>query len=128
MGVEVRVLSPAQKMPEIYLERIPSIGEGNGIGFAAITREGETLGTVFGKLIEEDITELESIHVNDSSRRNGIGGTLLAAIFEWARDMGANRITGEFLPEATISPEEVERFYKKRGVVVMDGGRLEGNL
>jgi len=115
-------------MSEVYLERIPFIDEGDGIGFVARTREGETLGTVFGELIEEGILELESIYVNCFSRRNGIGGILLAAIFDWARDMGANKIIGEFKPEATVSPGEVERFYLNRGLRVVDGGRLEGNL
>lgn len=99
------------------------------VSFLAIDEaSGEVLGSVFAGLVGDHQLQLDLIQTNPPLRGQGIGGALLAAAIGWGKDRGAARITGEFKPDPFAKPEDVARFYAKRGISVTADGNLEGKL
>ena len=61
-------------------------------GFFVAEGEGRLLGFAVGKVIGSDtesVGELESVAVEASARRRGVGRALCAAVAEWCRERGA---------------------------------------
>lgn len=101
--------------------------DGHDVSFLAIDTSGDVLGSAFAAL-ENDTLRLDCIQANPPVRKRGIGGALLAAVIGWGRERGAVRLTGEFKPDPFSKPEDVARFYAKRGISVTLDGNLDGKL
>jgi ribosomal-protein-alanine N-acetyltransferase len=64
-------------------------------GFFVAEQEGRLLGFAVGKVIgssADGVAELESVAVEASARRGGIGRALCAAVAEWCRERGATAL------------------------------------
>jgi len=85
-------------------KEIIALSEDQRVGFAIGTLAGE-------KLI------LEAINVSPPFRRRGFGSQMLQTLENWARNNGAETLTGEFLPEAGMR-KPVAGFYEKNRVTV----------
>lgn len=102
--------------------------DGHDVSFLAIDLYGEVLGSAFAAL-EDDALRLDLIQTNPPKRGHGIGAALLAAVIDWGKNRGAHRIAGgKFSPDPFAKPDDVRRFYAKRGISVTEEGNLEGNL
>lgn len=100
---------------------------GHDVSFLAIDPSGDIIGSAFAAL-EDDALRLDLIQTNPPLRGRGIGSALMAAVIGWGRERGAVRLTGEFKPDPFAKPEDVARFYAKRGISITVDGNLDGKL
>ena len=75
--------------------------------------KGEIIGVCALKLITTAHAELKSMHVLASSRGQGIGGSLLTHVIEYARAGGIERISLETSPEDAFA--SARRLYSSQG-------------
>ena len=112
----------------LTINRLETGYDDHFVSFLAINEaSGEVLGSAFAGL-DADQLRLDLIQTNPPQRGRGIGGALLAAVIGWGRKRGAIQIIGEFKPDPFSKPEDVERFYAKRGISVTADGNIEGEL
>jgi GNAT superfamily N-acetyltransferase len=86
-----------------------------------LARDGErALGHLVGRVLEPDtlrpgtrVAVLESMRVVPEARGRGVGGRLVAAFFDWARECGAVRAS----VTAYTANEGAQRFYARHGFV-----------
>lgn len=84
---------------------------------------GTAVASVIGIMLE-----LESIHTDPLSRKNGVASALLHEVRNWGRQMGADYLTGELVVRRdTSTVEEVVSWYRHRGIDVVKG-KLVGRL
>jgi GNAT superfamily N-acetyltransferase len=84
-----------------------------------LARDGDrALGHLVGRVLEPDtlradtrVAVLESIRVDPAARGRGVGGSLVAAFFDWARERGAVRAG----VTAYAANEGARRFYARHG-------------
>jgi len=89
----------------------------------ALAHDGDAvLGHLVGKLAEPNsfrtrrIAVLESIRVAPGSRGQGVGGQLVGAFFDWARDRGAEVAS----VTAYAANDGAQRFYRRHGFTPHD--------
>jgi GNAT superfamily N-acetyltransferase len=86
-----------------------------------LARDGErALGHLVGRVSEPDtlrpgtrVAVLESMRVVPEARGRGVGGRLVAAFFDWAKERGAVRAS----VTAYTANEGAQRFYARHGFV-----------
>jgi GNAT superfamily N-acetyltransferase len=84
-----------------------------------LARDGDrALGHLVGRVLDPDVllpgtrvAVLESIRVDPGARGRGVGGRLVAAFFDWAREHGAVRAG----VTAYAANEGAQRFYARHG-------------
>jgi len=99
----------------------------DGVRFDAQRDNGDILGSAFVGLTEDRVV-LDLIQTNLGEREKGIGGALLAAVIDWGRLQGVERLTGDFAPDCTINPAKLMGWYWKRGIEVDGNGKLVGEV
>ena len=72
--------------------------------------------------------DIDTLWVNPSNRRDGIGTRLLDRMLYFGRNAGAIRITGEAVPGPGSTKEEIIKFYEKKDIQVNNEGNLSGKL
>lgn len=111
------------------INRLETSDDGHFVSFLAVNEvSGEVLGSAFAGLVDNHQLRLDLIQTNPPLRKHGIGSALLAAVISWGQKRGTVRLTGEFKPDSFAKPQDVERFYAKRGISITPDGNLGGKL
>lgn len=100
---------------------------GHDAMFFVTDQIGGIIGSAFASIAKEAVI-LDSIQTNPPYRGRGIGSALLVAVQAWGREQGATRLIGNFKPDISARPTDVERFYCRRGISITPDGTLESNL
>jgi ribosomal-protein-alanine N-acetyltransferase len=97
-------------------------GEGAGIQRRLIVAErgGDLIGFVVGKVVVQNLAEIESVAVAEDARRMGVGRGLCEAVIGWFRDAGAKAVE----LEVRAGNDGAIVLYQRLGFVVM--GRRKG--
>ncbi len=115
-------------MSNIEIEIKTGIGEDHNVYGVHAKKQGRLVGHAYGYINPDQTAVLESVHVNASERRTGIGTILLTKFVHTMSGEGVSLITGEMKTEYGLHIAETERFYKKNGFEVDDNSTLRREL